>query len=838
MSSSGSSFTSSSLGRPPTYGRTYVSPVDSTWTPTSGISTISAPTTEGSGTGASVLDLGPPGFQATIILFQDTPDERVIYLGPWEVVGSEQRRVLWQGSYQNELLEHFLPSDTPSDIYPHTLHSRHRPYYDPSDMERYLTFQEPHRIRYTTDEGVCIHDQYVTIRYEFTTVESSIQFQGDLRRKDLVDFYDVDVVWTNVHGRTDGFGKVKGIGAIQRLKLWRDRYTTFHSLGVCANKTDGQYREYDIHSFDGELRWRDDRAKQLRLNASGRRHTSGDDQHSHRRFSLPHRMRSRTRTNDSSEPRSLQQPTLDIRYLAIQFTERQDFAGTFSRFTGVRIAEPHARIGARTLGCGRSYALKGQIRIRCHISILDQLHHQDEPHACAAVRVQVGFPSPSIAHCCHCSLPLIHTQYQIIDPFNVAPSVMKVILAINAGSSSVKISVYTAAKNAEPHQIAEASIGGLTAPPATLEYTRRGEKVVKAKEVAESVKNQEDAFDLLLKTFIDDNELEEISSKEDIAIASHRIVHGGDYDRSQVITQDAYHHLEELSDLAPLHNGVALSIVDTCISALPKTINVACFDSQFHTTIPPHIYTYPIDPKIAKSNRLRKYGFHGISYAFITRAVAQYLEKDVNSLNMIALHLGSGASACAIKGGKSWDTSMGLTPLAGLPGATRSGSVDPSLVFHYASDVGKLSPASTKHLHISRAEEILNKESGWKSMTGTTNFGVVAESDEPTHRLAFDIFVDRIAGFVGSYFVTLEGRVDALIFAGGIGEHSAKLRSAVVERVACLGFALDHASNQEPIKDVVQELGKRDARQRVLVCQTDEQLEMARLCAEKEDLWE
>ncbi|KAH7181596.1 Acetokinase family-domain-containing protein [Fusarium sp. MPI-SDFR-AT-0072] len=876
MSSSGSSFTSSSLGRPPTYGRTYVSPVDSTWTPTSGISTISAPTTEGSGTGTSVLDLGPPGFQATIILFQDTPDERVVYLGPWEVVGSEQRRVLWQGSYQNELLEHFLPSDTPSDIYPHTLHSRHRPYYDPSDMERYLTFQEPHRIRYTTDEGVCIHDQYVTIRYEFTTVESSIQFQGDLRRKDLVDFYDVDVVWTNVHGRTDGFGKVKGIGAIQRLKLWRDRYTTFHSLSVCANKTDGQYREYDIHSFDGELRGRDDRAKQLRLNASGRRHTSGDDQHSHRRFSLPHRMRSRTRTNDSSEPRSLQQPTLDIRYLAIQFTERQDFAGTFSRFTGVRMAEPHARIGARTLGCGRSYALKGQIRVRCHISILNQLHHRDEPHARAATTGKcsgrphtdsedpavpgsyhgavsslrcttrhewrfinsIKLPSPSIAHCCHCSPPLIHSQHQTIDPFNVAPSVMKVILAINAGSSSVKISVYTADKNAEPHQIAEASIGGLTAPPATLAYTRRGKKVVKAKEVAESVKNQEDAFDLLLKTFIDDNELKEISSKEDIAIASHRIVHGGDYDRSQVITQDAYHHLEELSDLAPLHNGVALSIVDTCISALPKTINVACFDSQFHTTIPPHIYTYPIDPKIAKSNRLRKYGFHGISYAFITRAVAQYLEKDVDSLNMIALHLGSGASACAIKGGKSWDTSMGLTPLAGLPGATRSGSVDPSLVFHYASDVGKLSPASTKHLHISRAEEILNKESGWKSMTGTTNFGVVAESDEPTHRLAFDIFVDRIAGFVGSYFVTLEGRVDALVFAGGIGEHSAKLRSAVIERVACLGFVLDHASNQEPIKDVVQELGKRDARQRVLVCQTDEQLEMARLCAEKEDIWE
>lgn len=323
MSSSGSSFTSSSLGRPPTYGRTYASPVDSTWTPTSGISTISAPTTEGSVTQTSTLDLGPPGFQATIILFQDTPDERVVYLGPWEVVGSEQRRILWQGSYQNELLEHYLPSDIPSDIHPHTLHSRHRPYYDPADMERYLTFQEPHRIRYTTDEGVCIHDQYIKVRYEFTTVEGSIQFQGDVRRKDLVDFYDVDVIWTNVHSRTDSFGKVKGIGAIQRLKLWRDRYTTFHSLSVWANKTDGQYREYEIHNFDGEVRGRDDRAKQLKLMAHGRRRSSTDD-HQHRRFNLAHRIRPRVRTGSSSEPSPSQQ-SLDIRYLAIQFTERQAY---------------------------------------------------------------------------------------------------------------------------------------------------------------------------------------------------------------------------------------------------------------------------------------------------------------------------------------------------------------------------------------------------------------------------------------------------------------------------------------------------------------------------------
>jgi acetate kinase len=154
-------------------------------------------------------------------------------------------------------------------------------------------------------------------------------------------------------------------------------------------------------------------------------------------------------------------------------------------------------------------------------------------------------------------------------------------------------------------------------------------------------------------------------------------VHGADYDHAKIINEDTYKHLEELSDLAPLHNGAALAIVDTCTKQLPRAANIACFDSQFHATIPPHIRTYPIDQKIAKKNFLRKYGFHGISYSFITRSVAQFLRKEPSQLNIIALHLGSGASACAIKDGKSWDTSMGLTPLAGLPGATRSGSIDP-----------------------------------------------------------------------------------------------------------------------------------------------------------------
>lgn len=281
------------------------------------------------------------------------------------------------------------------------------------------------------------------------------------------------------------------------------------------------------------------------------------------------------------------------------------------------------------------------------------------------------------------------------------------------------------------------------------------------------------------------------------------------------------------------------------MNALPKAVNVACFDSQFHQTMSEAVRTYPIDQKHAKANGLRKYGFHGISYSFITRAVATYLHKAEEQTNIIALHLGSGASACAVKNGKSINTSMGLTPLSGLPGATRSGDVDPSLVFHYADNVGALSPSSTKDLHISKvrcpdrsklrarlsvlqAEEILNKNAGWNSLTGTSDFGTISSSSESSHKLAFDLFVDRICAFVGSYYVALEGKVDALVFAGGIGEKSVQLRNRVVEQCACLGFAIDNKLNESKLDKSVAEIGSKGARHRTLVCHTDEQVSSER----------
>ncbi|KAK4040538.1 Acetokinase family-domain-containing protein [Parachaetomium inaequale] len=758
-SGSSSSFASSALSAPPSHPQ-HASPVDSTFTPTS--AAISALTADPD---CAALCLLTPRLSRK--LFDRTPNELTVYLGPWEIVGANPRRLLWQCSYAGEVLEHFLPSDNPNELFPHTLHAQHRRFGDPREMELYLSFQEPHRIRYTTTDGI-VHDEYIEVKYEFTTIEGSIQLQSDIRRRDLIDWFDVDVVWSDTHRRTDSYGNVRGLGTIQRIKLWRDRYSTFHYLTFYANHR-RRWKEYLLDDFDRDLRQRDDRHKRVQLGARGARRGSASESsqgHSReRRFSTSIFSRSSRHNNapatNGNTASSSAQSALDIRYLGIQFSRNPN--------------------------------------------------------------IQAGSDD---------------TRFALALPRTI-------VLAVNAGSSSVKVSVYTAEQGQSPTQIAEAQVSGLTAPPAALKYERDGKTIVENREVDDQVNGQRDAFSLVLDTLIGDHELPSIKSKEDIGILCHRIVHGGDYTEPQLVSDGTYHHLENLNDLAPLHNANSLGIVRLCIQEFPSARNVACFDSQFHSTIPEHIRTYPIKRDIARKNRLRKYGFHGISYSFITRATAEFLGKQPDEINIIALHLGSGASACAIKSGKSWDTSMGLTPLAGLPGATRSGSVDPSLVFHYASDVGKLSPASTKDLHISRAEEILNKQAGWKALAGTTNFGVIAgagpSEEDGDKRLAFDLFVDRVCGFVGSYYVSLRGRVDALVFAGGIGEKSDRLRAAVVEQAGCLGFVLDQEANSAhkvaAQEGVVHDVGKEGVTPRVLVCRTDEQFEMSRACAEDEAFW-
>lgn len=257
----------------------------------------------------------------------------------------------------------------------------------------------------------------------------------------------------------------------------------------------------------------------------------------------------------------------------------------------------------------------------------------------------------------------------------------KLILSINAGSSSVKITVFSppapsSKSYPDPIPLANASVDNITAPPARLTYSLGSETKEKKKELSkDDVSDQATAFSYILSHLISDSAFKELNNEKDITHITHRIVHGGDYAHMEPLNADTYHKLEELSDLAPLHNTVGLQIVKAAHKELPHAQNWAYFDSAFHQTLPEAIRTYAIDQEKAKKNGLRKYGFHGISYAFITRSVGAFLKNETP--NMIALHLGSGASACAIRDGKSLDTSMGLTPLAGLPGGSRSGDIDP-----------------------------------------------------------------------------------------------------------------------------------------------------------------
>ncbi|KAF7327424.1 putative acetate kinase [Mycena kentingensis (nom. inval.)] len=403
---------------------------------------------------------------------------------------------------------------------------------------------------------------------------------------------------------------------------------------------------------------------------------------------------------------------------------------------------------------------------------------------------------------------------------------MALILSANAGSSSLKLSVYRVLLD-KPDLVLTSSVSNITAPPAKFAFQK-----VDGPQQTDNVPEVHDhasAFTHFLKRL----ECDAAIDRAQIGSVCHRVVHGGDYADPVVINDEAYHHIEKLSDLAPLHNGAALAVIKACLEELPNAKSTAFFDTAFHRSIPPHISSYAIDQKIAKERGLRKYGFHGLSYASILRAVANFLEKPANEVNLIVLHLGSGASACCIRDGQSLDTSMGLTPLDGLPGATRSGSIDPSLIFHYTNKAGRISHNKDHavHLHVTQAEHILNSQAGWKALAGTTDFGaIVSRKDEDgAAQLAFELFADRVLNFVGAYFLKLGGQVDALVFSGGIGERSAALRAVVGKRVECLGFAGVDGERNETVEEkegVVVDVGG-DGSKRVLVCRTDEQLEMA-----------
>ncbi|KAF8630326.1 hypothetical protein AX15_002998 [Amanita polypyramis BW_CC] len=426
---------------------------------------------------------------------------------------------------------------------------------------------------------------------------------------------------------------------------------------------------------------------------------------------------------------------------------------------------------------------------------------------------------------------------------------MALILAVNAGSSSLKISLFNRQADARiVEEVLNASISSIQSTPTTFKFSGRDFATIN--ENADSISDHSSAFAYFLHAVTKNTGIDLTQTR----YICHRVVHGGDYAAPVKIDRESFSHIEQLSNLAPLHNGAALSVIRACIEQMPDAVSIAYFDTTFHRTIPPHIYSYAINQDIATKRGLRKYGFHGLSYAYILREVSRFLNKAPQTLNLVIMHLGAGASVCAVRQGTSLDTSMGLTPLTGLPGATRSGEVDPSLIFHYTNNAGMIShdPNLTVHVGVTQAEEILNRKAGWKSITNSANFKDIVQHADVNHpptlsqndneyNLAFHLFVDRVLDFIGSYHLKLGGDVDAVVFAGGVGEHSQELREAIGKAIECFHYqAIDPESNLrvQSEKRSVSDIGAGGTdKGRVLVCKTDEQFEMARECGLDEKLW-
>lgn len=305
-----------------------------------------------------------------------------------------------------------------------------------------------------------------------------------------------------------------------------------------------------------------------------------------------------------------------------------------------------------------------------------------------------------------------------------------------------------------------------------------------------------------------------------LTVVGHRVVQGGEEFSAPTIIDDAVlHSIDKLSTLAPLHNPGHVAGIRGARAAFPHIPHVAVFDTAFHQTMPESAYTYAIDKRVAKEHDVRRYGFHGTSYAYLAHEAPRVMGKRPEELNMIALHLGNGASACAIRGGKAIDTSMGLTPLAGLVMGSRTGDIDPAVVFHLHRAAG---------MSIDEIDHLLNRQSGMLGLTGASDMRDVeqsAEDGDHDAQLGLEIYCRRIRGYVGQYYAQL-GHLDAIVFTAGVGENSDIVRMQSLVGLEELGIVIDPELNAGR-KKVATKISAAESRIEVWVVPTNEEREIA-----------
>ncbi|MBB5869779.1 acetate kinase [Allocatelliglobosispora scoriae] len=305
-----------------------------------------------------------------------------------------------------------------------------------------------------------------------------------------------------------------------------------------------------------------------------------------------------------------------------------------------------------------------------------------------------------------------------------------------------------------------------------------------------------------------------------LTAVGHRVVHGGKrFSEPTLIDDDVIAAVRALTPLAPLHNPANLAGIEVARELLPGVPQVAIFDTAFHRTLPDFAATYAIDAAVAEEFGIHRYGFHGTSHAYVARRTGEVVGRPAADLNVITLHLGNGASACAVTGGRSVATSMGLSPLPGLVMGTRSGDIDPSIVFHLVRVAG---------MTLDEVDDLLNKRSGLLGLSGANDMREViarCEAGDPAAMLAFEVYCQRIKSTVGAYYAQL-GRVDAITFTAGVGENSAPVRAAALAGLGRLGITVDPAANDaaERGERIISPPGAEVA---VCVIPTEEELEIA-----------
>lgn len=311
-----------------------------------------------------------------------------------------------------------------------------------------------------------------------------------------------------------------------------------------------------------------------------------------------------------------------------------------------------------------------------------------------------------------------------------------------------------------------------------------------------------------------------ITKTSEIELVGHRVVHGGEeFASTTIITNEVIKTMERLSDLAPLHNPPNLIGIRMAKKVFTEAKQIGVFDTAFHQSIPEYAYKYALPEKLYKEHGIRVYGFHGTSHRYITKQTAEVLGKPVEATNLISVHLGNGASIAAIKNGQSIDTSLGLTPLPGLVMGTRSGDIDPAIIFYLNEHVG---------LPINEIKNILYKESGMKGLTGTNDLRTIedhAEQGDQKARIALEIYTYRIKKYIGAYMAIL-GQTDAIVFTAGVGENSQTIRKMSLQGLTQCGIILDETANDLAKGTTL--ISSQDSPIKVFVIPTDEELEIAK----------